>query len=309
MWQSGVCETCRPSLLENSVKKAARAGHVKCVILAIEAGDDVNNCPNWWTALMEAAQKGYTECVESLIKAGADVNKRDDKNCTPLIFAAENGHTKCVQLLIGAGADLNTFSSNKQTALMKAAEKGHTECVELLIKSMGDKDSHGNSPLVIMARYPGHGQCVDELMKVGVDVNQSSWKGHTPLMVAARSGNEEYLGKLLLAGAEINLCNQLGCNAIELCLMFVDNDESKKNIVKLLDTAGGIIRKSSIPVPEYLKEANSGGSLSHKCRLLIRKHLIEMDSHKNLFHSVPRLGLPSTLSKYLLYDDPLYDEV
>ena len=42
--------------------------------------------------------------------------------------------------------------------------------------------------------------------------------------------------------------------------------------------------------------------LSHLCRDVIREHLLELDTHKNLFVRVPRLGLPAGLARYLVFD-------
>ena len=35
---------------------------------------------------------------------------------------------------------------------------------------------------------------------------------------------------------------------------------------------------------------------------MIRKHLLKLDPHQHLFKRVPKLGLPSALSRYLLYN-------
>ena len=38
------------------------------------------------------------------------------------------------------------------------------------------------------------------------------------------------------------------------------------------------------------------------CGEAIRKHLLDLDPHRHLFSRVPRLGLPRSLTEYLLYD-------
>ena len=38
------------------------------------------------------------------------------------------------------------------------------------------------------------------------------------------------------------------------------------------------------------------------CRLRIRKHLMEVDKHTNLFVRIPQLGLPCSLEIFLLYN-------
>ena len=66
---------------------------------------------------------------------------------------------------------------------------------------------------------------------------------------------------------------------------------------------------TQIPVPDYLLHEDQKLSLKHLTRELIRKHLINIDPHENLFGRIPQLGLPSSLTKYLLYNMSLdYDD-
>ena len=50
-------------------------------------------------------------------------------------------------------------------------------------------------------------------------------------------------------------------------------------------------------------------NLRHICRETIRKHLLNLDPHTHLFDRMPRLGLPSLLTRYLLYYKSLDDDV
>ena len=49
-------------------------------------------------------------------------------------------------------------------------------------------------------------------------------------------------------------------------------------------------------------------TLTNLSREIIRKYLLKVDRHWNLFHRIPKLGLPSPLIKYLLYDQSLDDD-
>ena len=56
-------------------------------------------------------------------------------------------------------------------------------------------------------------------------------------------------------------------------------------------------------IPYYMTQLNFNTSgLAHLCRQAIRKHLIELDPHENLFSRIPKLGLPAVPNKYLLYN-------
>ncbi len=54
-------------------------------------------------------------------------------------------------------------------------------------------------------------------------------------------------------------------------------------------------------------ETEEPESLAGQCRGFVRKHLLQLDPHQNLFLRVPKLGLPSPFSKYLLYNMSLDD--
>ena len=49
-------------------------------------------------------------------------------------------------------------------------------------------------------------------------------------------------------------------------------------------------------------------SLKHLCRKAIRKHLLQVDKHTNLFTRVTQLELPGHLPEYLVYDMSLEKE-
>ena len=64
----------------------------------------------------------------------------------------------------------------------------------------------------------------------------------------------------------------------------------------------------TFPVPEYLRFKDLKLCLSHLCREAIRRHLLDLDLHTNLFVRAPKLGLPKSLTSYILYDQSLDDD-
>ena len=48
--------------------------------------------------------------------------------------------------------------------------------------------------------------------------------------------------------------------------------------------------------------------LHHMCRETIRNHLMKIDAHSHVFGGIPQLGLPSSLTSYLLYNVSLDDD-
>ena len=90
----------------------------------------------------------------------------------------------------------------------------------------------------------------------------------------------------------------------KLCmLLYVAGERVQAEIESFVVKRG---RALGLPVrfprfPTYLIATTPGLCLKEKCRNVIRKHLLELDPHENLFIRVPRLGLPSLLTEYLLY--------
>ena len=60
-------------------------------------------------------------------------------------------------------------------------------------------------------------------------------------------------------------------------------------------------------IPDCLKFKDLQLLLKQICREAIRKHLLDLDPHSNLFCRIPRLGLPQLLNQYLLYGESLDD--
>ena len=63
---------------------------------------------------------------------------------------------------------------------------------------------------------------------------------------------------------------------------------------------------SRVPVPPFLslliENIKSDHSLQNICRQAIRNHLLSIDCNSHLFNRIPKLGLPSGLNSYLLYN-------
>ena len=66
--------------------------------------------------------------------------------------------------------------------------------------------------------------------------------------------------------------------------------------------------KVTLLVSEFKSRAAPELTLHNLCRESIRKHLQNVDPYGNLFCRIPRLGLPSLLVKYLLYNLSLDDD-
>ena len=114
-------------------------------------------------------------------------------------------------------------------------------------------------------------------------------------MKAVLSNNTDIIRLLLRSYVHINMVNS-SSSAVHI-------SQFDKPMALLVKAAGQEIRGNNCEIydcPEM--------TLLNLCREAIRKHLLQMSPHENLFGRVPRLGLPSIITNYLLYDQTLDEE-
>ena len=294
---------------------------------------------NGRTSLMLAAQKNHRLCVPELIKAGADVNFQNKDGETALHCVSRCGHVECMPLLLKAGADVNAQNKDGETALHCVSRRRHVECMTLLLKAGADvnvADCYGTTPLMNASR-DGHLECVRKLQKAGAKVNATNYYGATALRIAA--GNDRHrcldlllkaradvnridnddrnallelemhspnyvacMKKLLRAGIHINKHDKLSNRNVLERILFRDEPSKYENAITLLSVAGEILEATDVgKIPEKLKLQNENFELRNICRGAIRKHLLKLDLHQNLFSRIPLLGLPPMLTQLMCH--------
>ena len=189
----------------------------------------------------------------------------------------------CIKSLLDAGADVNEPGPYGGTALIGAVCDGNTDSMKVLIKA-------------------------------GADVNATMcYRGETLCYGVTALHHSNFLTRnilaiklLLLAGAKVNMVYSKGGNALDCCV-YNPADKSEEQI-KPLVAAGEKIQSDEVlkAVQDCgLMEPPQEPNLMSITRCVIREHLLELDPHLNLFARVPRLGLPSVLARFLLYDETL----
>ena len=285
-----------------------KQNHVKCIDSLIQAGADVNSTSfTGITPLMIAAGcKSDDNCVNALILAGADVNVSDRYSETPLAIAIRKGAEKNVKLLIEAGASLSTVAGGQLPPLLLAIKRD--KYVRLLINSGANvnyvPDWYDSWPPLTYAVFHGHAKSVELLLQAGANVNRTDRGQKTALH---RVKNVQCLCLLLKARAHVNM---KPVNALEykiankptkdVCMMMFAAGERLKYTTVVITHATG--REDEAQVPDYLLFKDVKFHLKHLCREKIRKHLLDMDPHTNMFLRVPHLPLPNLLINYLLYN-------
>ena len=254
-------------------------------------GDDVNHANiKGYSALWYAVVRGNSKCTQVLIEAGDDVNGRRDRE--PIWAAAYYGDVKCMEALIKAEADVNTSGSSYGASLRKTHNCGNDITLE------------NSTPLMDAIRCR-NAKCVALLIGAGADVNVIDSHGNTPFIFSCYCGVNT--AKLLLqAGAKINMVNAFGGNAFEEILqdehVALHAISPDKTMVLFLYASGEILRNETLQRLKKYYKVKKQFKLKHLCRETIREHLLKLDPHTHLFGRVPRLGLPASLTLYLLYN-------
>ena len=335
----------------NPLIAAAANGHDRCLKILIESGGDKDCEETGNTPLNNATRSGHTACLEVLIKAGADVN-RETYECnedlahldrTAVTDAVWQDQTDCLALLLQAGAKPNSDS------VILSSMFGHHECLKLLLDAGANVNELHNTlyeaPLSVAARC-GRPKCLDVLICAGADMTLTDAAGKTPLSLAAFYRLDGYgcegdqpsardrvncIKSLLRAGAHVNICPQRDeHNAIEYLIAKSDGwqvAEMFKTKALLLFAAGEQLAErrvweqwsgdtAYVNILKYLQRLRRPKMfLKDVCRHAVRKHLLEIEPHENLFIRIPKLGLPDIVTKYLLYnmsvdesDEPASDD-
>ena len=274
-----------------------------------------------------------TRCIEYLIKAGADVSGKDVIGLTTLMQAARNGFDNYLKLVpkssmdinakarntgmsglfyaveasnvLEAGADVNDVTSTGHTILQWAVM--YDSVFGAIDRDAGadvnKTDTDGNATPLILAVGQSKIKCVNTLVNAGADVNKAVGSGITALCTAATKRSTEIITILLRQGFHINKPS-LENNALIAHLS--KSCPVNHGIVILLYVAGEDVfptsLTSSLPLIPFLLDIKQNLQLKHICREAIRKHLLQMSPHDRLFGRMPRLGLPPSLTAYLLYN-------
>ncbi len=298
--EAGVRMDGQPVHLHNSACFDPRllVQHVRCLDLLLKAGADANASKLFYyrgTELHQSAAYNHGECIMKLVQAGAAVNARDDSGRTPLLVAAE-GLLEAVNALLscGAGIELRRDSwYGAQTPLLAAVNEGHLPCVQRLIDAGADVNAVSNGGRSVLMI------CTD---------NFQSNLGRRPDLTCMKL--------LLKSGAHVNLVDKRGHNALHGLLLHTWDYfpmESFDTVFMLLFATGENLPEEPVRRPQWNAPSKNplptpsvlpcpADRLLRFCRHAVRKHLLHIDPHRNLFLRVHRLPLPSFLKSYLLYD-------
>jgi uncharacterized protein len=180
-----------------------------------------------FSALHYAAREGCSVCVQNLLTAGADPDSEDPDRETPLLLALENMHFDTAAILVKGGADLDKWDLFGRSPVYMAADvstlpmKGNGAVAvipspdKLTALDVGRMMlEKGANPNIQLKRRPPYRDVPQDRGGDGMLA-----QGATPLLRAARGGDDKFVALLLEYKALIDL-------------------PSKENITPLMAAAG-----------------------------------------------------------------------
>lgn len=152
--------------------------------------------------LLRAAQLDNVSGVSKALARGANPNARDGSGETALIVAMRYEAYQVASLLMQQPRiDLEAQAPNGNTALMMAAFRGNLAAVQDLL-AHGAKVEQPGWTALHYAAASGSTAIAALLLQRHAQIDAESPSGMTPLMLAAREGQEKAVMFLLEAGAD-----------------------------------------------------------------------------------------------------------
>ncbi len=153
--------------------------------------------------------------VTRLLARGFDPNTPDPAGQVGLFLALRAGAHKASRVLAEhADTKVDTANATGETPLMMAALRGSLEWTQALAERGAQINRNGWTPLHYAASGP-EPKVVAYLLDRGAAISAAAPNGSTPLMMAARYGNEDSVTLLLAGGADVRLRNQRNMSAAD----------------------------------------------------------------------------------------------
>lgn len=185
--------------------QAAARGNLDMVKDLVQAGADVNAiAKNKRTPIFYAAARAKASTVNFLLEKKAEVNLSDEDGFTPLHCAAAGGSAPLVKfLVVNKKANVSATAKDGTTVLLAGAK--YPEIVKFLADKMPNLngvDKDGNSVMHLCAATADM-ETVNKLLYKGAAEDLPNNKGETPILLAARAGNVDMVGRLLKIGVKV----------------------------------------------------------------------------------------------------------
>ncbi|RDA93784.1 hypothetical protein CP533_0230, partial [Ophiocordyceps camponoti-saundersi (nom. inval.)] len=203
----------------NCLHQAAIYGKQHVLDWGLSAGVAVDRTDVYGRApLHYTSQHGRLGMLEMLLDANPQtIDLADHDNFTPLIHAIRHGHLDCVQRLLERSALIDPLPEAGHAPLNLACEHASEPVIELLLRHGAGMlpDAEGLYPQHLVARSGKSSHLLLLLKKYGADLDQvDKLYGWTPLVHAASEGNVDCLQTLLRIGVDAHVMDEKGLPAM-----------------------------------------------------------------------------------------------
>lgn len=175
------------------------------------------------TPLLLAGEKGNLQAVKNFMEKGADVKKADSAGMTLLHFLASNRNKAVHPILsdaVSKGARVNAVSANGSSPLGIAIAEGNSAVFSSFLEIGADKDHlEGNTtPLTMFAYQKKRKDMSKTLIEKGADVKKTSSDGKTILHLAAGEDDWQFVTFLFGYNPDINARNDGGVTPLLIAI-------------------------------------------------------------------------------------------
>ncbi|EAY23182.1 ankyrin repeat protein, putative [Trichomonas vaginalis G3] len=183
----------------------------------------LNRTNDFNTCFVYSPYFNFEFLCEYLLSNGANINSVQEDGCSALHIAVKSNLTNIAKLLISKGIDVNIKSEHFGTALNFAIYLNNTGMVELLISNgakIDIKSDFFNLISIHVGFMTNNYQVVHFIEKSSKQITgKRNQIGLTALFHTSLLNNKEMTQLLISHGANINITNKYGNNAISYALL------------------------------------------------------------------------------------------
>uniref|UniRef100_A0A158R475 ANK_REP_REGION domain-containing protein n=1 Tax=Syphacia muris TaxID=451379 RepID=A0A158R475_9BILA len=192
------------------------------------------------TALHLAACYDQYDVIKLLVNFGWDVEARNLKQETPLLSAAAEGRTYGIAGLIDCNANVYAVDKKGSTVFhLMSTNDNHRECIREFVRLIPDtglinsRDLYEDTPLFRAIKADAT-RCVQELLKYGAEVNVRDRRGWNALMLALKKENKAMVNNILNYFPDVNCFSAMD----DCCALTLAIDWGNKDVIDHLNRLG-----------------------------------------------------------------------
>ncbi|KAM3960548.1 L-asparaginase 1 [Aphomia sociella] len=182
--------------------------------------------------LVYAIEHSDERAVKKMFDMGADICAQNSEGRTPLYEAIQKGNKAIVEFLLKSGANVHLKTKCGQSPLLTAIQRDDLTMIDLLMKCgahLSRADNKSICELLSLAARSGVVSRLESLRVAGADLNLADELKQTPLHKAALCSHVNVVKYLVENGAATDITDVLGCTALDYAKKINSHD-----IVKLL---------------------------------------------------------------------------